>query len=79
MHSFHIHVSARDLHTPTISLPILLLWTDPGNVEIWTEDTQFLFWKHINGIFVAVHLPYFKHVVSGIVVSHVMVAYRFFL
>jgi hypothetical protein len=25
------------------------------NVEIETEAAQFLFWEHINGIFVAVH------------------------
>ncbi len=24
------------------------------NVEIWTEAAQFLFWEHINGIFVEV-------------------------
>jgi hypothetical protein len=24
------------------------------NVEFWTEAAQFLFWEHINGIFVAV-------------------------
>ncbi len=31
------------------------------NVEIETEAAQFLFWEHINGIFVAVHLTTTHH------------------
>jgi hypothetical protein len=30
--NFHLHVSVSDLYIPTIDLPILLQWTDPGNI-----------------------------------------------
>jgi hypothetical protein len=38
------------------------------NVEIWTEATQFLFWKYINGIFDAVCVKRAKrgHIVAAI-------------
>jgi hypothetical protein len=55
--NYHIHVSVSYLYIPTIDLPFLLqenMWTDPsGNVEIGTEEGQFLFWENINEIFVA--------------------------
>ncbi len=64
--NFHIHFSVSDLHIPRIGLPSLLqenMRTDPRNIQIayrhvnvenGTEDAQFLFWEHINGIFIAV-------------------------
>jgi hypothetical protein len=63
--NFHIHVSVSDLYIPVIGPHILLqenMWTDPGNIYSssqtlecgnWAEAGQFLFWKYMNGIFVA--------------------------
>jgi hypothetical protein len=60
---FHIDVSRSDLHISTTGLPILLqenmvTYTCTAHIHITmengTEAAQFLFWKHINGIFIAV-------------------------
>jgi hypothetical protein len=62
--NFHIHVSVSDLYIPRIGLPILLrkicgpyksltvtwMW----KLGLRTDAPQFLFWKYINRIFVAV-------------------------
>ncbi len=39
------------------------------NVEIETEAEQFLFWEHINGIFVAVHTG----VIVFVMLPHIIV------
>ncbi len=65
--NFHIHVSVSDLYIPTIGLPVFccrkiggpILWiykslTDTWMIKFWLETAQLLFWKYINGIFVAV-------------------------
>jgi hypothetical protein len=63
--NFHIHVSVSDIYIPTVSLPLLLQkkyvdrsWEYINRSQTykcgnWTEAAQFLFWEHINGIFVS--------------------------
>jgi len=74
----HIHVYVSDLYIhrigPHISCsrigrPIVRIYkllTDTCMWKIWTEAAQFLFWEHINGIFISV---YYKGHLQSLVAS----------